>query len=496
MNIVELCNINNKTGKLHNFLLSKKIYPNETYNLSKSTMYRLKDINEHNAILSRPGKNRYGSNVLRLSHDISQNILDVNYSRNYISIIPFKVFPLTLRTINISHNIIRNLNNIKDTLPNLREFNCSHNPIKQIPELPPNLQGLKTNNCFLTNLPEFPISMRKIIVNNNRLTYLPDSLIRCNHLETLNYENNLNIQVTEEQLEFIERIFEAIREREERARLLRGVNVLNNLPNRVKTVHNDAQNVHDVTIRKEVSDAIKKLSEDKCEITFKQALLEFSNVIGASNISRQNGFRQNAFGKNNWHVNYSNNPVADYIFIQKICNMPGVDSKTKMSFSKLFKFFWNRIRNNDNRDEIMKIFLTEDIPEMKIVCFVGRISRIINCLSGFFDDIQIKISLSQQIECKYNVVSNKYKDIIHDDMQYNIRCKYHLIKLLKEIEVKKEIIDGWISPFCEEIEELICEKYDVDDSVEEKEYEIIITNDITKFSKMIKNNYGVDLIKI
>ena len=134
--------------------------------------------------------------------------------------------------------------------------------------------------------------------------------------------------------------------------------------------------------------------------------------------------------------------------------MVGKDTKTGATFPIIFKHVWNRIRSSKDKDEILRIFLTQDIPEMRIVCFVGRISRLTNCLSGFYQDLGVKISITQQIEAKYNIVAAKFTGIKGLPMKYNIMCYYTFKELLEEIEVKKEMLDKWLYPYLEELEEI------------------------------------------
>ena len=79
---------------------------------------------------------------------------------------------------------------------------------------------------------------------------------------------------------------------------------------------------------------------------------------------------------------------------------------------------------------------------MKIVYFVGRISRIINYLSGYFDDINVGISIKQQIEMKINLTLKKFDRYKNETLKFNILCYYHLIELLQEIEIENELIQN------------------------------------------------------
>ena len=470
MSIVELCNLQNKPHLiLPNFELSKKIKPDETYVLNRQNINKLKLINEHNSILSQPGKDGFGRKILRLSHSIPTftNDTNIDFSRNYIKSIPNKILPRNTISLNISHNIMFTLDNINENLPNLRELNCSHNGIKKLPSLPNNLTNLKSNNNNLQSLPELPNTLQKLVINDNNIKNIPNSILQCNQLNDLNYENNTNITVSEEILDFIEQIFERRRVIEERNELMNNNIVNNNIVYKKikRTVVDNSQNVHDSKIRQEVSDAIIKLiKNDKCNISPEFALKEFGEVIGYTeeDIDIQH---YDCFGKekkNNkkvsdikWSVDYSKDPEEDYNFIKKLYNISHSCSISKITIKKLFTYFWNRVRDSDNKDEILKTFITEDIPEMKIVCFVGRISRIINCLSGYFDDINVGISIKQQIDMKINLTLKKFDRYKNETLKFNILCYYHLIELLQEIKIENEIIQKWVYPFIEEIEENI-----------------------------------------
>jgi hypothetical protein len=441
--IVELCSMT-EFGGFSNFGLSKRQKPTDKYILTRETIHRLKEINEHNAILSKPGRDKNLITILRLSYNVP-NVQTLDFSRNYISSIPFKILPTNLRTLNIAHNIMFKMDNMRENIPNLQELNCSHNGFSQLHPFTNTFRRLKANDCNLVTLPNLPNTLTHLIVHNNRLQNLPANLIQCNRLNELNYEGNPNINVTEEQLAFIEEIFERRRAAEE-ALAVEGVG---NGGVTKKIVYGDSQNVHDVKIRDEVSDVIKKLMKDKCDFDEAFALREFGEVIGA--ISSWT----NIFQGKKWRNNDSSDPRKDYQFIEKLYNISGKDSKTGATFPIIFKHFWNRVRSSEHRDEILRIFITEDIPEMKIVCFVGRISRITNCLSGFFPDIRVGISLKQQIDAKYNIVSARFNEFKHTyPMKYNIMCYYTFKDLLKEIKVKKEVQETWLYPFVEELEEI------------------------------------------
>jgi len=66
----------------------------------------------------------------------------------------------------------------------------------------------------------------------------------------------------------------------------------------------------------------------------------------------------------------------------------------------------------------------------------------------------VGVSLVQQIEAKHNIVSAKFAGLKGFPMKYNIMCYYTFKELLEEIEVEKEILDKWLYPYVEELEEI------------------------------------------
>ena len=51
--------------------------------------------------------------------------------------------------------------------------------------------------------------------------------------------------------------------------------------------------------------------------------------------------------------------------------------------------------------------LNEEMQESECKCFTGRISRLINCLSGYSDKVEIKISENEEISNIISIIMNK-----------------------------------------------------------------------------------------
>ena len=74
-------------------------------------------------------------------------------------------------------------------------------------------------------------------------------------------------------------------------------------------------------------------------------------------------------------------------------------------------------------------------------CFTGRISRLVNCLNGFTDLVNIYISDNQQIGNIIIIIKEKL------ELENNYSIEKHkelVIQELKEREFKDEIIEEWI----------------------------------------------------
>ena len=108
------------------------------------------------------------------------------------------------------------------------------------------------------------------------------------------------------------------------------------------------------------------------------------------------------------------------------------------TFEDIFNAVWNEIHkistsNSEFGNEIKKR-LNEEIDDSECKCFTGRISRLVNCLSGFSNKVQIEIGEAEQIS---NIISN-------------VRSKYSNTEQIKQI-VKRELTErGFSSDIIEE----------------------------------------------
>ena len=95
------------------------------------------------------------------------------------------------------------------------------------------------------------------------------------------------------------------------------------------------------------------------------------------------------------------------------CEDKSVHSILNVTFEEVLQSIWSKIRDNINKEEIIKI-LNIEILDSECKCFTGRLTRLVNCMSGFDDNIKLEISDNEQMSNISKVLYEKYKDNIKD----------------------------------------------------------------------------------
>jgi len=88
-----------------------------------------------------------------------------------------------------------------------------------------------------------------------------------------------------------------------------------------------------------------------------------------------------------------------------------------------------------NKDEILTV-LNQEINDGLYMCFTGRLTRLLNTLVGFYDDIELQISDSEQITNIIMALKNKFSG---DQLMIAIR------KELQDRQYSKSIINEWLA---------------------------------------------------
>jgi hypothetical protein len=117
-----------------------------------------------------------------------------------------------------------------------------------------------------------------------------------------------------------------------------------------------------------------------------------------------------------------------------------VHTVLNITFGELILYVFNKIQINEHKDEIKKI-LNSEMHESVCKCFTGRISRLINCLNGFDELVNIKIARNEQISQIISLIQNKLKK----EGNYSVELhKEQVSNFLKELDYDINIINKWV----------------------------------------------------
>lgn len=243
-----------------------------------------------------------------------------------------------------------------------------------------------TNNN-ISKYPALPTCVEYLDIRGNCSENLPRNLILCNHLKHIYYETDI-IHLSIQEQRYMEFLFFKVDD---------------------VTVYNDDQNIHNTFIQQSFIDSCKNLLTDTIPN------YEF------------NGIGDNGSGEK-----------VDLIIHRDFLNME-VHCKLHVSYKEIFQKVWNRIQSCENLDtrQIMIERLKDEVIESDEKCFLGKITRIVNSLVGFFDDIQIQIGSADQILSKIRR---------HIDTNGKIE-RESLLRDLIEINVPEDIAMEYIEAY-------------------------------------------------
>lgn len=135
--------------------------------------------------------------------------------------------------------------------------------------------------------------------------------------------------------------------------------------------------------------------------------------------------------------------------ITKYCSNDTVHSVLFVKYKDIFDKVYQRIINPDKYKDFwinnirpepteMLTRLEQEIKESENMCFTGQLTRLVNSLVGFYSDININISTSDQINARINKILSDYGHLPQSEQ------KVKIIESLREIEVEENVINEWI----------------------------------------------------
>jgi Leucine-rich repeat (LRR) protein len=255
-----------------------------------------------------------------------------------------------------------------------------------------NLQILNISHNNLTTIPAEIgnlINLQDLNLYNNKITTLPIEITNIRNVKVF-YVGNPIEYIPPQVIRYLER-------------------------NRTtQKIYNDNQSVHNHSIQ----EGIKK------SINYIMSIKPIYKLDNLNDIIINN--------------NFINNKTKTILF--EYISSKDVHSILNITFLELLINVISFIDQHEAKQEIYKV-LEQEMNDAICKCFTGRMSRLINCLNGFDDNIIINISDTEQIG---NVII-LIKDKLMTENNYTIdKHKEIVMKELYDRGYNKEVIDEWI----------------------------------------------------
>ena len=320
----------------------------------------------------------------------------VYLSNNQIKEIPKEIQYLTqLEYLNFNRNEIKEIPKEIQHLTQIQELYLSSNQIKEIPKEIQYLTQLQELALYDNQIEEIPkeiqylTQLQELYLYNNQIKEFPFEITNLRNLTIFHCSNN---QIENLLNPIINRFIQRIKNR--------GGNIHN--------LYTDTQNVHTSSIQQSIKDSIYNLlkqvkndikinylDDEILTIQTKEALVEYSK--------------------------------DETIHGQLNCTFEEILQAVLLEINKL---------PIDMQIEVKKR-LNEEMDDGICKCFTGRLSRLVNSLSGYSDKVSIKISSAEEIGNIISIMKSKYNDI--EEVKHNVE------KELLERGYEKEVVDEWLT---------------------------------------------------
>ena len=377
----------------------------------------------------------------------------LNLYNNSIEIIPIEIFNLeSLEELDLGMNHIkdvqfeiRNLKNLKKlylndnqieelseifNLESLEELHLKNNNIKYVQVEIRNLKNLKQLYLHDNQIEELPesigelINLEKIVILRNKLITLPASIQYLVNLQELNiYKNNI-MTLPSEMIE--------LRKLE---RFIYDSNI-----DDIKTLPRNVKRLLLRTARKQNNIYQDSESSQNSGVT-RSILKSVQYLLSIPLLFTIEEYRE-SISKNIYLTEISKSLLLEYIeFDDMMYNKSEIMyNQSDVTFQDILLHLYSRIESHEFKEEIYKI-INYELRYSQYVCHVGKFTKLLNCLSGFDEMINITMPDNERIgniivKIKKELeIANIYSIDAHRDLSFNI--------LIAE-GYDKDVIDLWI----------------------------------------------------
>jgi Leucine-rich repeat (LRR) protein len=359
------------------------------------TLINLKQFNaSNNNLLGLPSK--FGKLV---------NLEKLELRHNMIKKLPVSISNLiSLKLMDLSYNKIVQFPAQLSELASIEVLDVSFNRLKALPRMVGNLKKLKVLLCMDNKIKELPESfyelskLNTLKIDNNRITFIPVYLARMPYLQILSITGNTIIYIPPQ-------ITRLLRKQQE-------IGV---------SVYNDAQNIHNHNIQESLIKSIENimqvpnnLNNGNLEIVIKEITENSILTINAKRLL--------------------------FEYLEDEC----IHTILKIKFEDLFLAVWNMIKILENESKVGNDILerlNQEMQDSECKCFTGRITRLVNILSGFTPFVSLEISKNEQIA---NIIISIKSKMVSDN-SYTVEKHKELVKLaMLERQYSNYIIEDWL----------------------------------------------------
>jgi len=296
----------------------------------------------------------------------------------------------------------------------------------------------------------------KILSAQYLLTQFPigtyDSESVQNFLLDISLDENMEIHYRAECADILSRVgYQNYKEKGEKILEELG-KIFNSDKDKLFTIYSNAQNVHDENITKKVAESLKYLASTVISKCHSGEVFERIKEI----------LNENCYNENREKIIES--------FQRLIIDTSRYEG---LNMCEILLLIWEKIRTSENRIELEKRLL-EELCEMKDSCSSGHVTRLLNVLSGFFEDIKpVQISYEEQLKtnifARYTNVlrslDEKLKeDILNEMTNSNDKDKHLCRDIIVSYSPKEELYEEFVNGkyIEEETFEKIYNKYEND----------------------------------
>ena len=315
-------------------------------------------------------------------------LINLNLSHNKLTQLPSEIGQLTqLIDLYLSYNKLTQLPREIGQLTHLIKLHLSNNKLTQLPTEIGNLTQLTYLTLSNNNLTQLPTEIGNLTqlgwldLSDNQLTKLPREIGNLTQITELHLVSNQLTELPLEignltQLGWLD-LYENPIENTLNPIIQRFLQRIQNKRNQ-KNIYSDTQNVHSSSIQQSVKDGIHALVNNYNP----EYVLTYLDWIELDKKTKE--------------------------IITEYMDCKDVHTMLDITFKELFIAIVIEMESlsPDLQKEIRQR-LNEEMQESECKCFTGRISRLVNCLSGYSDKVKIQISEGEEIGNIISVILEK-----------------------------------------------------------------------------------------